>query len=87
MTAQRVASRIDANVSPRSTALLRSLLLRELAAQTAQASDCRTTMNDLTGQTDVDSVLEREIAESSVVLLQSIAALVKLRCPRFSSRT
>jgi DnaK suppressor protein len=67
MTAHEVVSRIDANLSPRSTALLRSLLLRELAAQTAQASDCRTTISDLTGQTDVDSVLEREIAEASAV--------------------
>ena len=44
---------------------LRSLLLRELASQAVQATECRTTVSSLTGQTDVDSVLEREIAEAS----------------------
>lgn len=68
MTAPVVASRIDAtHLSPRSLTLLRASLLCELATQTAQASECRATTSDLTGQADVDSALEREIAEASAI--------------------
>lgn len=44
---------------------LRALLLRELGDQAAEAAACRTTIKALTGQIDVDSQLEREIAEAS----------------------
>ena len=40
-------------------------LLRELTDEAAQASESRTTISILMGQTDVDSVLAREIAEAS----------------------
>jgi RNA polymerase-binding transcription factor DksA len=63
-----VASRVDVTRKlPLPVEHLRALLLRELAAHAAQASDRQTTTGDLTGQTDVDSVLEREIAEASAV--------------------
>lgn len=66
MTAPMVASSVDAIYQlTLPLTRLRSLLLRELAAQATQASECRGTMSSLTGQTDVDSVLEREIAEAS----------------------
>jgi RNA polymerase-binding transcription factor len=68
MTAPDVASRFDAaGLSRDSLEILRALLLGELATQTAQAADCRATMTELTGQMDVDSMLEREIAETSAV--------------------
>jgi RNA polymerase-binding transcription factor DksA len=66
MTAPMVASRADA--VPRRTLSstdLRALLLRELAAQVAQASDWRTTLSSLTGENDVVSLMERETAEAS----------------------
>ena len=66
MTAPAVASRADAiHQLTLPLTCLRALLLQELGAQAAQAAECRTTMGGLTGQTDVDSVLEREVAEAS----------------------
>jgi len=66
MTAPMTETRVDA-VHQLTLPLprLRALLLRELGDQAAEASACRTTISTLTGQTDVDSQLEREIAEAS----------------------
>lgn len=44
---------------------LRSRLLSEVVELADQAAECRSTAEDLTGQTDSDSVLEREVAEVS----------------------
>jgi RNA polymerase-binding transcription factor DksA len=66
MTAPSVASRMDAiHQATLPLTRLRALLLQELAEQAEQASECRTTMSILAGQTDADSLLEREIAETS----------------------
>jgi RNA polymerase-binding transcription factor DksA len=44
-------------------ALLRALLLCQVAEQTAHAKNCREIVVGLTGEQDGDSVLDREIAE------------------------
>jgi RNA polymerase-binding transcription factor DksA len=44
-------------------ALLRALLLCQVAEQTAHAKNCREIVAGLTGEQDGDSVLDREIAE------------------------
>jgi DnaK suppressor protein len=67
MTAPDLASRVDADLSHDALEFLRALLVDELATQTAQAAECRATMTELTGQMDVDSTLEREIAQTSAV--------------------
>jgi RNA polymerase-binding transcription factor DksA len=64
MTAHIIETRGDASPQlplPR----LRERLLRELGDHVAEASACKTAISTLTGQTDVDSQLEREIAETS----------------------
>jgi RNA polymerase-binding protein DksA len=64
MTAPVIETRVDASHKlplPR----LRERLLRELGDHVAEASACKTTISTLTGQADVDSQLEREIAEAS----------------------
>ena len=66
---------------------LRGLLLSELAAHAAQASDRQTTTGDLTGQTDVDSVLEREIAEASAVRAADAIADIEQALDRLDKGT
>jgi RNA polymerase-binding transcription factor DksA len=46
---------------------LRSVLVAEREAQAALVADHRSTAAALTGERDVDSILEREIAEASAV--------------------
>lgn len=63
--------------------LLRSLLLCQMAVLADQAAECRATADELTGQTDSDSLLERELAETSatncfVALLEAREALRRL---------
>jgi DnaK suppressor protein len=65
MTAFDAPPRPTTHLSDEALMLLRSLLLCELAEQSEQAADCRATIEDLTGQADVDSALERELAEAS----------------------
>jgi RNA polymerase-binding protein DksA len=64
MTAPMIETRVDAIHQP-TFPRLRALLLRELGDLATETSTCRTTISALTGQTDVDSQLEREIAEAS----------------------
>ena len=45
--------------------LLRALLLCQVIQHADQAAECRVAVDELTGQLDSDSVLEREIAEAS----------------------
>ena len=88
MTAPCTASRVDATQqSPLPLTRLRALLLSELAAQTTQASDCRTTTSNLTGQPDVDSVLEREIAEASAARADDAIADVRYALDRLDNGT
>ncbi len=47
-----------------SLASLRALLLGELRKKTAQAAEHEVRASELTGQTDVDSILERELADA-----------------------
>jgi RNA polymerase-binding transcription factor DksA len=66
MSSSAVRSEIDSTeLSAEGRLKLRSLLLRELAEREAQVTDCRATTSELTGQGDVDSLLEREIALAS----------------------
>ena len=88
MTASMVASRVDGTHQltlplPR----LRALLLRELAAQAAHAAESRATMTSLTGQTDVDSVLERAVAEVSANRADEAVADVQHALNRLDSGT
>jgi RNA polymerase-binding transcription factor DksA len=46
---------------------LRQVLVAERAAQSALGAEHRSTSEALTGQRDVDSILEREIADASAV--------------------
>ncbi len=63
--------------------LLRSLLLCQLAEHADQAAESRATADELIGQTDSDSLLERELAEASaskflVALLEARQALRRI---------
>ena len=88
MTAPDIESRFDAaDLSHDSLEILRALLLHELASQTAQAADCRATMTELTGQMDVDSTLEREIAETSAVRANDAVADIQHSLERFDAGT
>ena len=73
--------------SGESLRLLRSLLLCELADQTDLASECRATANDLTGKSDVDSVLERELAEKSAAHALALVKEVRTALDRLNDRT
>ena len=66
-----------AHLSDHALAVLRSLLLCQIADNADQAADSRATAEWLTGQTDSDSVLERELAEASA--LSFSAAVVEAR--------
>jgi RNA polymerase-binding transcription factor DksA len=66
MSPSGVRSEVDrSELSAESKAALRALLLRELAVRDTQAAECEATTSDLTGQGDVDSLLERELAFAS----------------------
>jgi DnaK suppressor protein len=70
----------------------RALLLAERAGQEAVVADCEVTIAELTGQTDVDSLLEREMAvvgaERAHAALDEIgAALDELRSGRYGRCT
>jgi len=64
MSMTNVKTRTGAPQLPHeSLALLRALLLCEVAEQMAHANSYRRTVTDLTGEQDGDSVLDREIAD------------------------
>ena len=70
----------------------RALLLAERAGQEAVVADCEVTIEELTGQADVDSLLEREMAlagaERAQAALDEIdAALDDLRSGRYGRCT
>jgi RNA polymerase-binding transcription factor DksA len=67
MSAHLVAPRVgaDSHLSPVALSMLRALLLCELVAQLEQADNHRAASADMEGQTDVDSVFERELADAS----------------------
>lgn len=53
---------------------VRDALMEDLAQQSAQLVACRQTMDQLTGQSDVDSILEREVAETSAASAEAAIA-------------
>jgi RNA polymerase-binding transcription factor DksA len=55
----------EGHITRDAAGLLRSLLLCQLAEHIDQAHRALRTVDELTGQTDSDSVLERELAEGS----------------------
>jgi DnaK suppressor protein len=65
MTTYHTEARATDHLSGEAMALLRGLLLCQLVEHADLAAECRGTIDELTGQTDSDSVLEREIAEVS----------------------
>lgn len=88
MTASTVASRVDGTHQlTLPLTRLRALLLRELEAQTAHVAECRATVSSLTGQTDVDSVLEREVADKSANRADEAIADVQHALSRLDSGT
>jgi len=83
MTKSDTKTRVLRHLSEDQVTLLRSLLLCQLAVHADQAADLRLTADGLTGQMDSDSVLERELAETSatrfmVALLEARVALRRL---------
>jgi len=72
MTISSVGTRIPPHLSAELVALLRSLLLCQVAESADQAAGCRVTVDDLTGQPDTDSLLERELAEASATHFDAI---------------
>jgi DnaK suppressor protein len=88
MTTAHVASRHTATgLSGDSVELLRARLFDELATRTAQAADCRATVAELTGQMDVDSTLEREIAEASALRANDAVADIQRSLERLAAGT
>lgn len=68
MTSSTAPPRADArHLTPESIALLRALLLCELASQMAQAAECRSTASEFTGRTEVEDLLARGDAEAAAI--------------------
>ena len=83
MTMSDTKTRVPTHLSDDEVAVLRSLLLGQLAVHADQAADRRATADGLTGQLDDDSLLERELAEASATnfteaLLETREALRRL---------
>lgn len=83
MTMSETQTRVPAHLPGDAVALLRSLLLCQMAVHADQAAESRSTADSLTGQSDTDSLLERELAETSatnymVALLEAREALRRL---------
>jgi DnaK suppressor protein len=65
MTTYPAETRTPDHLSGEAIALLRGLLLCQLVEHADLAAECRGTIDELTGQADTDSLIEREIAEVS----------------------
>ena len=68
MTTHLTLPRPHSSLDATEIAALRTALLDELDAQRAQLVDLHATIEELTGQSDTDSLLEREVAERGVQL-------------------
>lgn len=71
------ASQAALVLSPEALSLIRSLLLCQLAEHADQMAEGRVTIDGLARRSDSDSVLERELAETSV--LRCVAAVQDAR--------
>jgi RNA polymerase-binding transcription factor DksA len=67
MTMPGAAPRLPAHLSAESVALLRALLLCQLAEYADQVAQGRATVDDLTGPFDSESLRERELAEATAL--------------------
>ena len=77
MVAPTASSRADAPTASPSMDLFRALLLCELVRRRIQADESRQTAAVLAGQSDSDSLLEREIAEATANLADDAAGEVQ----------
>ena len=77
MTMTSAQTRVPIHLSREQLALLRSLLLCYLIEHADQAAERRATVDELTGQPDTDSLLERELAATSAA--QFAAAMDDVR--------
>ena len=67
MTTSSAETRLPAHLSRDAGALIRSLLLCQLVEHSDQLAECRATIEELTGQPNSDSMLERELAATSAI--------------------
>ena len=72
MTMSSADPRASAHISEEGRALLRSLLLCQLAEYADRAAESHATVEALTGQPDVDSMLERELAETAATHFDAV---------------
>ena len=72
MTTYSAPAPVGVDLSAESLAVLRSLLLSELAVQTDRATGLRATLAEISGQSDVDSVFEREVAGVASVQAEAV---------------
>ena len=72
MTMYRADTRTADHISDEAVALFRDLLSKQLVDHADLAAERRLTFDQLTGQVDSDSVIEREIAEVSAAHYDSV---------------
>src|SRR5688500_12142574 len=65
MTMSSAHTGMPAHLSAEAVTLLRSMLLCQIAEHADKAAERRATVDELTGHLDVDSLLERELADVS----------------------
>ena len=70
-----------------SLASLRALLLAELRTKTAQAAEHEVRVSQLTGQTDVDSILERELADAGAARAREGIGAIRKALARLDAGT
>lgn len=79
--------RDGAHLSDDSSVRLRALLLTELHAKAAQAADHEARASQLTGHTDVDSILERELADAGAARAREGIGEIKKALDRLDAGT
>jgi RNA polymerase-binding transcription factor DksA len=88
MSTYYLAPRDDAPLaSAAGLAILRDILERERALQEAAVSESEATVTELTGQGDVDSILERELAEASIARALEVIVDIDLALARIDEGT
>ena len=88
MSTEYLAPRDDASrASAAGGAALRNVLQREKATQEAAVEDAEAAVAELTGQGDVDSILERELAEAAIARALDIIADIDVALARIDDGT